>query len=72
MIRKMPSIKGYTIWRITGDESRRKAAVEFVLKGLESGALKPVIDSTFKFDEIREVHRYLEQNGQFGKIVVAV
>jgi NADPH:quinone reductase-like Zn-dependent oxidoreductase len=72
MIRKMPSIKGYTVWQITGDESRREAAVEYVLKGLESGALKPVIDSTFKFDEMREVHRYLEQNGQFGKVVVTV
>ncbi|MDB5576234.1 MAG: Alcohol dehydrogenase zinc-binding domain protein, partial [Bradyrhizobium sp.] len=39
---------------------------------LESGALKPIIDRTFKFDEIQDVHRYLEQNGQFGKIVVTV
>jgi NADPH:quinone reductase-like Zn-dependent oxidoreductase len=46
--------------------------VEFVLKGLESGALKPVIDRTFTFDEMVEVHRYLETNGQFGKIVVTV
>jgi NADPH:quinone reductase-like Zn-dependent oxidoreductase len=72
MIPKMPSIRGYTIWRITGDESRRKAAVKYVLKGLESGALKPVIDSTFKFNEMRQVHRYIETNGQFGKIVVTV
>jgi NADPH:quinone reductase-like Zn-dependent oxidoreductase len=39
---------------------------------LESGALRPVIDRSFKFDEMREVHRYLENNGQFGKIVVTV
>ena len=55
-------------WR----SSRRKAAVEFVLKGLESGALKPVIDRAFQFDDMVEVHRYLENNGQFGKIVVTV
>jgi len=54
------------------DETRRKAAVEFVLKGLESGALKPVIDRVFKFDDMVGVHRYLENNGQFGKIVVNV
>jgi NADPH:quinone reductase-like Zn-dependent oxidoreductase len=53
-------------------ETRRKAAVEFVLNGLESGALKPVIDLAFKFDNMVEVHRYLENNGQFGKIVVTV
>jgi NADPH:quinone reductase-like Zn-dependent oxidoreductase len=54
------------------DPGRRKAAVEFVLKGLESGDLKPVIDRTFTFDEMVEVHRYLENNGQFGKIVVTL
>ena len=52
--------------------SRRKVAVEYILKGLASGALKPVIDRTFKFDDMVEVHRYLESNGQFGKIVVAL
>jgi NADPH:quinone reductase-like Zn-dependent oxidoreductase len=72
MIAKMPVIKGHNIWLTTGDETRRKTAVEYVLKGLESGALKPVIDRTFKFDEMVEVHRYLENNGQFGKIVVTV
>jgi NADPH:quinone reductase-like Zn-dependent oxidoreductase len=72
MIAKMPVIKGHNIWLTTGDETRRKAAVEFVLKGLESGALKPVIDRAFKFDDMVEAHRYLENNGQFGKIVVTM
>ena len=72
MIAKMPIIKGYNIWLVSGDEARRKAAVDFVIKGLESGALKPVIDRIFKFDDIVEAHRYLETNGQFGKIVITV
>jgi NADPH:quinone reductase-like Zn-dependent oxidoreductase len=57
---------------VTGDGARRKAAVEYVVKGLASGALKPVIDRTFKFDDMVEVHRYLENSGQFGKIVVTL
>jgi NADPH:quinone reductase-like Zn-dependent oxidoreductase len=72
MIGKMLTIKAHNIWLTSGDETRRKAAVDYVLKGLEAGALKPVIDRTFKFDDMVEVHRYLEQNGQFGKIVVTV
>ncbi len=72
MIAKMPVIKGYSLWLITGDEARRKVAVEYVTRGLANGALKPVIDRTFKFDEMAEVHRYLEASGQFGKIVVTV
>ena len=42
------------------------------MRGLETGALKPVIDRTFIFDEMADAHRYLEQSGQFGKIVVTV
>ena len=72
MIAKNVTVKAHNIWRTSGDESRRKAAVEYVLNGLKSGALKPVIDRTFKFDEMAEVHRYLEASGQFGKIVVTV
>ena len=72
MIAKMVSVKAHNIWLTSGDPERRKAAVEYVLKGLESGALKPIIDRTFQFDEIVEAHRYLETNAQFGKIVVNV
>jgi NADPH:quinone reductase-like Zn-dependent oxidoreductase len=72
MIAKVPTIKAHNIWLTTGDETRRKAAVEFVVKGLETGALKPIIDRTFTFDEMADAHRYLEQSGQFGKIVVTV
>jgi NADPH:quinone reductase-like Zn-dependent oxidoreductase len=72
MIAKLPTIKGHNIWRTSGDEIRRKAAVDYVLKGLEVGALKPVIDSVFKFDDMVNVHRYLENSGHFGKIVVTV
>lgn len=72
MIAKMISVKAHNIWLTSGNPARRKAAVEFVRNGLESGALKPIIDRTFAFDEMVEVHRYLETNGQFGKIVVTV
>jgi NADPH:quinone reductase-like Zn-dependent oxidoreductase len=72
MIARLPVIKGHSIWLTTGDEARRKAAVEFVLKGLASGALKPIIDRVFKFDDMVEVHRYLENNSQSGKIVVTL
>jgi NADPH:quinone reductase-like Zn-dependent oxidoreductase len=72
MIAKMTTVKAHNIWLTSGDAARQKAAVQFILKGLESGALKPIIDRTFKFDDMVEVHRYLENSGQFGKIVVTV
>jgi NADPH:quinone reductase-like Zn-dependent oxidoreductase len=32
----------------------------------------PIIDRTFEFDDMVEVHRYLENSEQFGTIVVIV
>jgi NADPH:quinone reductase-like Zn-dependent oxidoreductase len=71
-IRKMVAVKEYSVRLATGDAERRTAAVEYVTKGLASGALKPIIDRTFTFEEMVKVHRYLENGDQFGKIVVSV
>ena len=46
--------------------------VEYTYEGLESGALKPLIDRTFTLDAIVDAHRYMESNQQKGKIVVTV
>jgi NADPH:quinone reductase-like Zn-dependent oxidoreductase len=72
LLRKLPTIKVYSLSYVVADEARRKAAVDYILTGLDSGALNPVIDRTFKFDEMVDVHRYLEGSSQFGKIVVTV
>jgi NADPH:quinone reductase-like Zn-dependent oxidoreductase len=72
MIAKMPTIKGHNIWLTSGDPVRQKTAVAYILEGIAAGKLKPIIDRTFTFDQMVDAHKYLEQNGQFGKIVVTV
>jgi NADPH:quinone reductase-like Zn-dependent oxidoreductase len=69
---RTPTIQGYVLWSTTMDPPRLKAATNFTLRGLQSGAFKPVIDKVFPFEQIVEAHRYLEANQQFGKIVVTV
>src|ERR1035441_469006 len=46
MIGKLLTVKAHNIWLTSGDATRQKAAVEFILRGLETGALRPVIDRT--------------------------
>lgn len=43
-----------------------------VMPAFEDGQLKPVIDRVFDIEEIREAHRYIEANANFGKVVVRV
>lgn len=66
------NVRGYTLFEVVADKSRRDAATAFITQGLEAGTLKPIIAKTFAFDQIVEAHRYLETNTQLGKIVVTV
>jgi NADPH:quinone reductase len=66
------TLRGFIYSEIVADSSRLAAAKGFILEGLASGALKPLIARTFPFDQIVEAHRYLESNEQMGKIVVTI
>jgi NADPH:quinone reductase-like Zn-dependent oxidoreductase len=72
LLGKELTIRGYQLMEITQDLPRLEKAKAFILDGLASGALKPVIAKTFKLDEIVEAHRFMESNEQVGKIVVTV
>jgi NADPH:quinone reductase-like Zn-dependent oxidoreductase len=72
VLSKSLTLRGYLVHEIVGDPARLEAAKAFILEGLKSGALKPIIARTFPFEQIVEAHRFLESNEQFGKIVVTV
>jgi putative PIG3 family NAD(P)H quinone oxidoreductase len=36
----------------------------------ESGAMRPVVDSRYRFDDIADAHRHMEANANVGKILV--
>jgi NADPH:quinone reductase-like Zn-dependent oxidoreductase len=72
VLSKMLTLRGYLVHEILSSPERLNAAKAFVLDGLASGALRPVIAKTFKFDDIVAAHRFLESNEQLGKIVVTM
>ena len=72
LLGKNLTIRGYQLFEITTDPERLEKAKAFIVGGLASGALKPVIARTFKLDEIVEATRFMESNEQVGKIVVTV
>ncbi|KQW55055.1 zinc-dependent alcohol dehydrogenase family protein [Ensifer sp. Root127] len=72
VLSKTLTLRGYLVHEIIGNPQRLEAAKAFILDGLTSGSLQPVIARTFPFEQIVEAHRYLETNEQFGKIVVTI
>jgi NADPH:quinone reductase-like Zn-dependent oxidoreductase len=69
---KSLTVRGYVLFEITSDPERLERGRKFVIDGLASGKLKPIVAKTFTLNEIVEAHRYLESNQQIGKIVVTV
>jgi len=72
LLMKNLTLHGYQYKEIVRDGQKLERAKRFILDGLASGVLKPIIDKTFPFERIVDAHRYLESNQQFGKIVVTM
>ena len=66
------TVRGYTLFEIVRSPDMLARGKAFIYDGLNSGTLKPLIDSTFSLDNIVAAHRYMESNRQTGKIVVTV
>ncbi|VVN56871.1 2-haloacrylate reductase [Pseudomonas fluorescens] len=64
------TIRGYQLFEITQDSERLNNAKAFITKGLQSGALRPLIAKVFPLAQIVEAHEYMESNAQIGKIVI--
>lgn len=69
---KCLTLKGYLYSEVVADDAALGRAKAFIVAGLESDGLKPVIARTFTLDQIQDAHRFLESNEQIGKVVVTV
>jgi len=71
---KRLSIRG-TVLRGRSNEEKATATRLFsnhVVPLLSSGLVKPVVDIVYRLEAIREAHRLMESNQNFGKIVLSV
>ena len=74
MLSKRLTLRG-TVLRARSNEEKAAATKSFaqdVVPLLEKGIIKPVVDKVYRMDEIREAHRLMESNANFGKIVVVI
>lgn len=72
LLRKRAQITG-TVLRTRPLEEKMVLVREFskgVIPLLSSGRIRPVVDRVYPFSEVREAHRYMEENSNFGKIVL--
>lgn len=65
-------IQGYTLYELTYHPENLPELKDYVVSGIKEGFYKANIDRTFKFEELVEVHRYLEAGDMSGSVVVTV
>ena len=72
--RKRAKIIGVTFRTRTPEESLQcsERFAAHLLEAIAKGQLKPALDRTFPFEQLREAHRYMLSDAQTGKIVLAV
>jgi len=68
----VPTMRLFNAFDLTRDPKRLRRAEHFIRAGVRAGTFRPRVDRTFDLAEVAESHRYLEANGQFGKVVVTV
>jgi NADPH:quinone reductase-like Zn-dependent oxidoreductase len=63
-------LTGIYVFDIALDRDRWTLADKWIRDALSRGAIKPIVDRTFKLNEIVEAQRYMEAGNQIGKILV--
>src|SRR5271165_1055291 len=60
------SIRGYTLFEITGNPEKLPAAKKYVYDRVADGRFRPKVARTFPFAQTVEAYKYLESNAQVG------
>jgi NADPH:quinone reductase-like Zn-dependent oxidoreductase len=59
-------------YALAASTEKPKRGLAYIFDKLQLGKLKVVIAKTFPLEQYADAHRYLESNGQIGRVVVTV
>jgi len=66
------SLRGYSLMEVTRDPEKLPAAKAYVCDRLADGRFRPKIAKVFPFAQTAEAYKYMQSNGQVGKVVITV
>lgn len=66
------TLRGVVLAELLEDAAALARARDFIERGVEAGAIRPLIAAAFPIERIAEAHRFLEAGDQVGKVIVTV
>jgi NADPH:quinone reductase-like Zn-dependent oxidoreductase len=66
------TMRQFNLFDLALDPERLSRAELFIRAGVHAGTFRPQVDRTFDLTDIAAAHRYMEENAQFGKVVITV
>ncbi len=70
MVQRAAILRPYSMFNHVNKPEQLERGKSFVLDGIRSGSLRPIVDRVFQFEEIVDAYRYMESGTQTGKIVI--
>jgi NADPH:quinone reductase-like Zn-dependent oxidoreductase len=67
-----PALLLATAKRMVGIFVGSRTMLEDVMRFVDVGGIRPVVDQVFAFSQAREAYRYMESGSHFGKVVIDV
>jgi NADPH:quinone reductase-like Zn-dependent oxidoreductase len=69
---KQLRVWGYNNYALAASPEKLDRGLDYIYNKLRLGGLKVMIAKTFPLEHYADAHRYLESNGQIGRVVITV
>lgn len=70
LLDKNRGVFGVNLGHLWHEPEKAQTWSNHILQGVRDGWVNPYVDTTFKFDEIADAHRYIENRKNIGKVIL--
>jgi NADPH:quinone reductase-like Zn-dependent oxidoreductase len=70
LLNKNHGVFGVNLGHLWHERKRAAGWAQHILDGVEEGWINPHVDATFKFEQVGEAHKYIEERKNIGKVIL--
>ncbi len=70
LLNKNRGVFGVNLGHLWHEPAKAKVWMQEILQGVDEGWINPHVDTTFRFEDVAEAHRYIEDRKNIGKVIL--